>query len=732
MRALTVFTVLTLIAACEGPAGPRGDTGDTGAPGTPGDDGVQGDPGPPGPPGPDGTSPWFAGPGVDVEVTGLEVSATSARVSFRLRDGAGVPLDRAGRLSPGPVTMAFALAQLGVDGAGAPTPYVSYTTRTATATGGATATQAWTESNGTYEVVDVTAGTYRYTFAAPLTGFDASRTQTVMAVASRATDGVTAFDRHQFSVRPDGGAVAERSVVLQSNCASCHGSFAAHGGRYTAVDQCEMCHTAQTTDPDTGNSVDFAVMLHKIHAGEDLPSVAAGTPYQIIGFGGAVHDFSTVVFPHSIKRCDSCHGGAPQGTNWQSEASMASCRSCHDNISFVDPPPAGQVLHSGGTQPPTAPCTVCHPATVGLAPVAPAHADVSFDRSHVLAVTLESVAPVTPGQPITVTFRVVYDGAPRDVLATPLASLRALIVGPNTDFTRYWTVGTSTNPWAQVTVQGAGATGALTAVDAAAGRFSYTFPPTVVIPADATGSYTVAMEAAVNSAEPRYPSVSPTLAFSVDGSPVVARRQIIDPAKCNACHDDLRFHGGNRRGAAYCITCHNPENANDERVARVEGTTVLAESVDFRVMIHKIHMGEELSQPYVLGAFPAPTVANPQGTPTNFGEVRYPRSRAECSACHLPGTWTLPAAAGRAQSTLLELTCTEALGADADSFCTSPFWNVTQTFRLPPETSVCTSCHDAPYVAAHAQLNTTMFGVEACATCHGPGKTYDVEVVHRQ
>ena len=74
-----------------------------------------------------------------------------------------------------------------------------------------------------------------------------------------------------------------RDVIRTATCNKCHDSLAFHGGSRDGMDLCIMCHTPQTIDPDTGNTVDMKVMTHKIHMGSELPSVKAGKPYQIIG-----------------------------------------------------------------------------------------------------------------------------------------------------------------------------------------------------------------------------------------------------------------------------------------------------------------------------------------------------------------------------------------------------------------------------------------------------------------
>ena len=521
---------------------------------------------------------------------------------------------------------------------------------------------------------------------------------------------------------PDGGAVATtREVVNDESCTTCHGEIEGHGGRYTTTAMCVTCHSPQTSDPNTGNTVDFKVMIHKIHRGASLPSVLGGDPYVIVGGGqnNTTHDFSTVHFPQEIARCESCHAGA-QGDFWQ-DAERKACTSCHDNISFSTPVPDGMVLHSGGTQPDNAPCTVCHPRTGSLAGVADVHLMPSFDpASPEVAIELRDVTASAPGQQPIVEFRVAVDGAPRDIIASPMTSLRATFAGPTSDYARFW----------QATIQGGGATGTIAPVDASNGVFTWQAAAASAIPADATGSYAVGFEGYLQAAsdQPRYAALSPVRAFAVTDATPVSRRAVVDTDRCDGCHYDLNGHGGGRKGAQYCVMCHNPNNANDERAPRLEDTDVFVETVDFKVMIHKIHAGENLTQPYFLGGFPAQSAADPDGTPIDFGETRYPRALNDCAACHDGDSFALPVADGVLPSRHEVRTCLDAPGDDADALCEN--WPVAEAVMVPPQTAVCTSCHDAPSALIHAEVMTTEDGQESCATCHDPGSTQDVAAVH--
>ena len=162
------------------------------------------------------------------------------------------------------------------------------------------------------------------------------------------------------------------------------------------------------------------------------------------------------------------------------------------------------------------------------------------------------------------------------------------------------------------------------------------------------------------------------------------RRTVVTLEKCNACHFALSMHGDNRNTIEQCVLCHNPN------------TTAGGSTVDFRVMVHRIHTGEELTRPYKLGN-------------TVLSEVAYPGDRRVCSACHVNGSENLPLAEG-----LLPV-------KDAAS----------PLDPLPPATAACTGCHDARAVLAHAASTSTKLG-ESCAACHGPDAEHSVANVHER
>ncbi len=781
-----VWITFLLLAAggCEGPrgvVGPQGDPGPTGDAGVNGTDGAVGQDGQNGLDGTDGQAGtpgrnvYLTGPGLVITLLDVQLAGNVATATFKITDGAGVPLDRTGTYTEGAVAPRFLIGRLEGGTATYPGQYVSYVEKSVAAQppydANPSLTQASTDSGGTFSEVGEGEGTYTYQFNTPVTPPDPSVTHTVGVYASRSFEGESYVSNDVFHFVPDGSPVTvTREVVKTSACNQCHNPLALHGGSRRETSLCIMCHTPQSGDPESGNTVDFKVMVHKIHRGADLPTVKAGGTYEIIGHNGNKHDFSTVEFPQDLRNCDTCHTGADGGLA-QSHPSRAACGSCHDNVNFatgvISP---GTVIEGSSCTPATVQadctmiatvadcnmdanpdpvfgrceriahsvqssdvnCSLCHPASGTDLSVTTVHAQPSRDPARpVLTLTIDGVTLAAGALP-QVSFTVAVDGAPYDISSTPLYSLGITVAGPTTDYS--W--------FGRGEVQGSSANGALAPVtDGSDGRFAYTFPAGQEMPSPAEGTYAVAMDARLRQNGVDYAAANPIHYEALSGT-LLPRRQVVDRNLCNRCHFELGGHGGQRTNVQYCVMCHNPNNTNDERVANweVDGLgnpfTTLAEPVDFKVMIHKIHRGEDLTQPYVLGGYPTPSTTNPEGTPVNFGETRFPGDLRDCETCHLgpksdpdlKPTYALPLGSNVLPTRFEELTCTEAAGADGDDFCNTRSSN---EWFLPPTTAVCTACHDSPYTAAHAEIMTTGGGVESCATCHGPGKDFDVLTEHK-
>lgn len=252
----------------------------------------------------------FIRPGL--EITILDVTIPSDRrpeVRFMLTDPGEQPLDRDGIVTPGPISTSFVMSYI-PEGEEA---YVAYTTRVQTSDiTGDSQEQGSSDSGGEYTTEAV--GTYMYKFGTVLPAdYDADATTTLGMYARRdlrefELDRYVDNDLYHFI--PSGNGTPEpRDIVRTATCnGRCHDPLALHGGQRQEVGLCVLCHNpTQGIDPDTGNSVYFPVLVHKIHAGAELHN-----GYQIIGFNNSVHDYSDVEFPGILNECEMCHtGGTP-------------------------------------------------------------------------------------------------------------------------------------------------------------------------------------------------------------------------------------------------------------------------------------------------------------------------------------------------------------------------------------------------------------------------------------
>ena len=626
----------------------------------------------------------FVRPGLVFKIVSATIGSDgTVQARYTITDPKGLPLDRNGVYTPGVVSRSFILASIPKG----KTQYLSYTTRTQTSPiTGVSAVQAGTDSGGT--TVDNAIGDYTYTFKTKLpSGYDKTATHTIGLYGNR---DLTEFDLGTnladttYSWVPDGSPVTvTRDVIKTLTCNKCHQDLSAHGstGR-KSLELCVLCHQPQTIDPDTGNSVDMVVMAHKIHMGEQLPSVIAGTPYQIIGNAQSVNDFSTVAFPADPRRCTFCHEqntGAAQKLAYL-RPNIAACGACHDNVDFATGANHHDIVQTSSKE-----CILCHQGEGEIefdGSVTGAHTIPEFSAQLPgVVIELLSITNTAPGAKPTVTFTV-KDKSGNAIPFAQMARVRFQVAGPNTDYPAT-TTGTVAAPTTN-----------------SDGSLSWTFT-TSPIPAGSKGSFTLGVEAYRNvTIQTRTDTtqvvrdfcLNTQLPFSVDGSPVVARRTTVSTDLCNKCHAFLSLHGGNRNTVGECVMCHNP-NAT---AANPGGADLPQNSIDFSVMVHRIHTGENLTIPYQIGS-------------SNFNEVRFPGDRRRCNACHVNSSQLLPLPSG-----LLKV-------QDPNGYISPE----------GPATAACTGCHTTIEAASHADINTGRLG-ESCTVCHGGTADFAVDKVHAQ
>ncbi|MEP5568642.1 MAG: OmcA/MtrC family decaheme c-type cytochrome [Halioglobus sp.] len=597
-------------------------------------------------------------------------------------------------------------------------------------------------------------GTYTYTFQVSLSdlpadvlaqaeveeldlGFEGDRTHRV-AMQFDGNPNTTANPIYDWV--PDTGATAgifNMDIAATANCNSCHDPLGIHGGNRQEVQYCVTCHNTGSTDPDSTNTVDMKVMIHKIHRGASLPSVQEGGRYVIYGFRNSEHDYSMLHYPQDIRNCVNCHAGTAtgagrddltltsQGDNWAYVPSGAACQSCHD-AGFAP----GHIEGKDDTE-----CASCHSAGGRAGSVEDSHRNLIAEASDTFEAEILDVTNTMPGENPVVRFQITnpQTGDAYDIKNDPVFEPFGVRIGAAWDTDDYTNAGNGGD-----NASNAQTDAILGSTDNGDGTYSVTMPIAIPDGSQAPGIAATGSGAATIEGHPvvdvdgdgeaeDIPLTNAHAFFSIDeadGS-AVARRTSVELASCNSCHSTLSLHGSNRTDDIDgCVTCHNPRNT-DKRVREVamdpptDGKD--EESIDFKTMVHGIHAAAMRENALEIVGF--------RGFSTHrYTEelVHYPGDLTNCTSCHTDDGYTLPLAQGILGTTI-------DTGADrADP---------TDDTVVTPTAAVCSSCHDDQVAKSHMTSNGGNFAttqeaidsgevVEECSVCHAPGRNSDVSEVH--
>ncbi len=430
------------------------------------------------------------------------------------------------------------------------------------------------------ELVDHGDGSYTYTYqtnianvTTPLTvTYDANATQRAtleMKLSQVAVNGH--YDWQPSSGKTEG--IQTRNVVSIETCYTCHQpeSLELHGGRRLDLENCASCHTATSGDPESGNSVDFTYMIHAIHRGGERQTFneageAVAAPYKIIGNGGKLIDYSKVGFPlKPAADCSACHvegANAPANADlFKADLNNQACIGCHSEKPSKN--------HSSTD------CVACHNATntyKGTGNAEKRHGDVlkAYTETQAMGVKFSNIGVNSTNQ-MTFDVQVVdKDGNAIDKTFVDQSSRVVVAWDSDKDFPSY-----SDAPYSQRRVRLSEGT-----YNEATKTYTLT-GTTKSLPADANGktfelwsTLTVCFNNGgygVAEIVPTDCSVANVRKVPVKEAPyhfvwkdtgvdsaatAKTRREIIDPTKCQGCHNQEIYHNDN---GVNCQTCHTSD-----------------------------------------------------------------------------------------------------------------------------------------------------------------------------
>ncbi|MGA9027183.1 MAG: OmcA/MtrC family decaheme c-type cytochrome, partial [Steroidobacteraceae bacterium] len=356
-----------LLAACSGTTGSSGPAGATGVTGAQG------------PPATGSALNVSTATAITGTITGVTIGGPPV-VKFRLADQNGAPLQGLPAADLG-----FAIAQLVPGQNGMSSQWNSYiysTVPPAACPAGVPACATTPEVQASVEaatggaLVDNGDGTYQYTFLKDITK-DPNVVYSPLLTHRVGFEirGLAQANNGAFTFQPSSGAttgIFSREIVETATCDGCHTMLTAHGGARVEVQYCVMCHNPGTSDPTSGNPLDMKQMIHKIHAGNTLPSIQTpagpnivptlGIGYWIVGYGDSLSNFNTVLYPQDTRNCTTCHvqniPTLTEAANYSSVPTMEACGACHDNVNFATGANHGPSIVANDTQ-----CTTCHGTT---------------------------------------------------------------------------------------------------------------------------------------------------------------------------------------------------------------------------------------------------------------------------------------------------------------------------------------------------------------------------------